>query len=380
MKDVSCKRDISLTDKEKEAFGVHLEQHELSANIWDLFQEWVSLSDANVQFFYLKVYQWDELIGLGLFLKIKPFDLRSSYSRLRAQGPLNTIGSLASSLSRNCVCISLRNLITANITRPFFYAGPDKADLVMQGILTHLKQEKDADMVSILDTSENDPLYEKAGFQKYPSPSESWLDATRYGDSSEYLANHRSLRKNLSRKRNAVSAEICQGPVSDRDKDHIKDCLDCSVENSRVYNPCQQFFEDNIFQTDIFNSGKYVHIFVRLDGRIIGFHTYLVSGSNMGGVLGGFNRDFSRKNYVYERVMVASLDHAIRNGIKRVYYSLIDNYTKLRLVDSLEPCGLYFYSRNPVNREVFKRTFKFNDVFELHSLEKQGLLKYGTKD
>jgi len=250
----------------------------------------------------------------------------------------------------------------------------------MQGILTHLKQEKDADMVSILDTSENDPLYEKAGFQKYPSPSESWLDATRYGDSSEYLANHRSLRKNLSRKRNAVSAEICQGPVSDRDKDHIKDCLDCSVENSRVYNPCQQFFEDNIFQTDIFNSGKYVHIFVRLDGRIIGFHTYLVSGSNMGGVLGGFNRDFSRKNYVYERVMVASLDHAIRNGIKRVYYSLIDNYTKLRLVDSLEPCGLYFYSRNPVNREVFKRTFKFNDVFELHSLEKQGLLKYGTKD
>ena len=85
------------------------------------------------------------------------------------------------------------------------------------------------------------------------------------------------------------------------------------------------------------------------------------------------------KIFPYERIMVASLDYAIKNNIKKVQYSLVDNYTKLRLVNALEPCGLFFYSKNPMNRFVFNKTHKIGDVFKLYSLEKQGLLKYGTK-
>jgi hypothetical protein len=93
----------------------------------------------------------------------------------------------------------------------------------------------------------------------------------------------------------------------------------------------------------------------------------------MGGVLGGFHRTYSRKNFVYERVIVASLDYAIQNRIGRVHYSVIDNHTKLRLVTSLEPCGLYFHSRSALNRLVFSSTFRFNDIHELYTLEKHGL-------
>jgi len=152
----------------------------------------------------------------------------------------------------------------------------------------------------------------------------------------------------------------------------VKACVECSVEYSRVNTPCQQFFEDNIFETDVFKSNKYLNILVRVNGTIAGFHTFQVSGSDMGGVLGGFNRDHSRKSFAYERVIVASLDYAIKNKIKRVHYSLIDNYTKLRLIDSIEPCGLYFYSRNPLNRKVFKLTNKFGDIYHLYLLEQQG--------
>ena len=167
-------------------------------------------------------------------------------------------------------------------------------------------------------------------------------------------------------------SEIRQGPISDTDKEQMKACVECSIENSRVNNPCQQFFEDNIFDTNVFKSSDYVHILVRVDGTIAGFHTFRVSASEMGGVLGGFNRDHSRKSFAYERVIVASLDYAIKNNIKRVHYSLIDNYTKLRLIDSLEPCGLYFYSRNPLNRKIFKLTSKFSDLYMLSLLEEQG--------
>ena len=122
----------------------------------------------------------------------------------------------------------------------------------------------------------------------------------------------------------------------------------------------------------MFTSNGYVHILVRVDGVIAGFHTFQVSGSSMGGVLGGFNRDHSRNNFVYERVIVASLDHAIQNALRRVQYSLIDNHTKLRLLDLREPCGLYFYSSSPMNRTVFARTYEHNDVNTLWQLEQQG--------
>jgi hypothetical protein len=63
------------------------------------------------------------------------------------------------------------------------------------------------------------------------------------------------------------------------------------------------------------------------------------------GVLGEINREYCQRNYVYEGVIVASLDYAIKNNIERIHYSLIDNYTKLRLIDSLEPCDRQISSR-----------------------------------
>jgi len=372
MNNTYCTKDMTLTEQEKEVFSIHLKQQGLSDNVWDLFGEWVARSTPRVSFFYLKVCKDDELIGLGLFVKIKPFDLRSSYSALRNNPFLRQLAGGLSVLSNNCVYLSFRNLITSNLTRPFFYRQPGMADAIMQAILTYLRNEKEADMVTIVDTSVHDDIYQTEGFFKYPSSSEAWLDATRYKDISEYLGEHRSLKKNLSRRKNAVVSETKQGHMSDTDKEQMKACVECSVENSRVNTPCQKFFEDNIFETDVFNSNKYVHILVRVDGTIAGFHTFQVSGSDMGGVLGGFNRDYSQKSFAYERVIVASLDYAIKNNIKRVHYSLIDNYTKLRLIDPLEPCGLYFYSRSPLNRKVFKLTNKFGDIYKLYLLEKQG--------
>jgi hypothetical protein len=373
MDNISCKQDTSLTEAEKAVFADHLKRHGLSDNIWDLFAEWVAKSTSQVNFFYLKVCLDHELIGLALFLKIKPYDLRTSYASVRNNIHLNKLLSILSRVTNNCVYISFRNLITANITRPFFYSTPELEDTIMDCILTHLKREKEANMVSILDTSMNDHHYQMAGFARYPASSEAWLDATKYSEISEYLAEHRSLRRNLARRKSTAATEIQQGPISDIDRGQIRDCLDCSVENSRINTPCQVFFEDNIFETEVFKSDKYVHILIRVDGRIAGFHTFQVSGSNMGGVLGGFHRAYSRKNFVYERVIVGSLDYAIQNQIDRVHYSVIDNYTKLRLVTCLEPCGLYFYSRSPLNRRVFASTFRFNDIHELYSLEKRGL-------
>jgi hypothetical protein len=371
MTNLHCEKDRSLTEEEKRVFTGHLEQQGLSANVWDLFAEWVTRSTPEVHFFYLKVYMDAKLVGLGLFLKMKPFDLRSSYSTLRTHALLNRIAGRLSVLIRNCVYVSFRNLITSNLTRPFFYSDPGMGHMIMKAILRSLKEEKEADMITIIDTATNDHLYQTEGFRKYPSSSEAYLDTAKYDDISQYLREHRSLKRNLSRKKGDVVTTVQQGPVSDLDKGQMKTCIVCSVENSRVNNPCQKFFEEHVFGTEIFNSDKFIHICTRVDEKIAGFHTFQVSGSHMGGVLGGFNREYSQSHFLYERVIVASLDYAIKNGLGWVHYSLIDNHTKLRLVKSLEPCGLYFFSRSALNRKVFALSYKASDMYALHLLEAQ---------
>ena len=237
MNNVYCKKDTSLTIEEKDVFTGHLKQEELSHNIWDIFEEWVKRSTSKVEFFYLKVYQRDELIGLGLFLKIKPVDLRASYSMFRKNAFVKKIVSAISFLTSNCVYISFRNLITSNLTRPFFYRESGMEDIIMKAILIYLKEEKEADMVTIVDTSANDNHYQKAGFDIYPSSSEASFDATQYKDISEYLNEHRSLKKNLKRKKKFITTEILQGPISKNDQIQIKECLYCSIEKSRVNTP-----------------------------------------------------------------------------------------------------------------------------------------------
>jgi hypothetical protein len=143
----------------------------------------------------------------------------------------------------------------------------------------------------------------------------------------------------------------------------------CSVEHSRVNNPCQRFFEDNIFATEAYRSDDYVHVLVRVGDTIAGFHTFLHCGRNLGGVLGGFDRDHTRNSFPYERVIVGSLAYAVEHSIDRVHYSLIDNLTKLRLVGEREPCGLYFWSRSRAKRKLFELTYRFGDIHQLSLLE-----------
>jgi hypothetical protein len=341
----------------------------LSGHIWDLFGEWVELSTPNVHFFYLQVHAGSELLGLGLFLRIRPFDLRTSYSKLRRSAFWSKLAGKLSVLSGNCVYLSFRNLITCNLARPFFCRESAMEDEVMAAMLDWLRVQDDADMVTIVDTTSHDHLYQQARFTAYPSSSEAYFDVAKYANISQYLAQHRSLKRNLARRKTRVKTETTVGPLSPADREQMRACVECSAGLSKVNNPCQQFFEDHILDTELFNSDQVLHIRVRVDGHIAGFHTFQICGSHMGGILGGFNRQYTRNNFVYERVIVASLDYGIRSGLDRIHYSLIDNHTKLRLVESREPCGLYFFSRSPLNRKVFDLTYPYSDVYDLCQLE-----------
>jgi len=371
MKEILCSKENFFSEEEKGVFAAHLCAEGIAVNVWDLFGEWVARSGPPVNFFYLKARRGGELIGLGLFLEVRPVDLRTSYKGLRQSPFLGRLAGGVSVLSRNCLCVSFRNLITANLTRPFFYRDPSLADPVMRAMLQFLKNDRKYDMVTVIDTLDHHDRYRGEGFRAYPSSSEAVLEPGRYEGVAGYLNTHKNLKKNLARKKFLSFAEITRGSLGESDLREMRACVANSIEESNVNTPCQKFFESHIFDTGAYRTDDYVHILVRVDGVIAGFHTYLESGRSLGGVLGGFNRAHTRNHFVYERVILASLEYALARNLCRVNYSLIDNRTKLRLVDSRVPCALYFYSRNALNSKVFDVTYRYNDIGRLAELEKK---------
>jgi len=368
---LSCKESEALSEDEKSVFEAHLAELGISRNVWDIFEQWVGRSTPEVRFFYLKVYDGADLAGVGLFLRLKPYDIRSSFLKLRTNPVLSLLARGFSALTRNCVYTTFQILVTSNLARPFFFKDPRQQVQVLAAMLDHLKRLPDADSVSLIDHASNAPIFEKEGYDAYPSPSLSWIDATKYSNVSEYLSQHRNLKRNLARKRtnDSVTTEVRQGVLSKTELEELQACVQCSIGNTKVYMPCQTFFERNVFTSKAYTSDDYIHVLVRIHGKVAGFHTFQRSGSHLGGVLGGFNRENNHHHFVYEKVMVAILGHAIDNRFQRVYFSIIDNHTKLRLVTDTEPCKLYFHSRNPGNRNFFQKTFQHSDVNSLHLLE-----------
>ncbi|MBW2523968.1 MAG: hypothetical protein JRI23_07330 [Deltaproteobacteria bacterium] len=369
MSALRCSKHGTLTGKEKAAFAARLGQQGLAVDVFDLFGEWAARSTDRIEFFYLKVHANSALVGLGLLLRIRPFDLRTSYSRLRRRPTWSKLAGAVSALADNCLYVAFRNLITANLTRPFFCTTADLEDGVMEAILRWLRDRDDADMVSIVDTTVHEDVYRRVGFSRFPTSSEAFFDVGRYDDISQYLAGHRSLKRNLARRKNRVRTEIARGPVSANDREQIRACVACSAGLSKVNNPCQAFFEEHIFDTEVFNAERYTHIRVRVDDHIAGFHIFQTCGTHLGGVLGGFDRAYTRNNFVYERVIVASLQHALEQGLAQVHYSLVDNHTKRRLVPGREPCAVYSFARSPMNRKIFEATYEHSDMYDLFLLE-----------
>jgi hypothetical protein len=149
----------------------------------------------------------------------------------------------------------------------------------------------------------------------------------------------------------------------------IVECLMCSYRHSKGILPVQEFFNANILRTALFQSDRFIHFVIRVDGQIAGFSTRLMCGKNLIGIIGGYNRELSGHAPVYDFMIVTTLDFCIQNGYTRLVYGLVDNHTKAKLMDSFREQKFYSYSRNPLLNLLLKRGYRFLSGYDLHQID-----------
>jgi hypothetical protein len=160
--------------------------------------------------------------------------------------------------------------------------------------------------------------------------------------------------------RGAVPEEIMGGMIA---------CLACSYRHTKGVLPIQEFFNSNLLRTALFESDRFIHFVIRVDGEIAGFSTRLLCGRNLIGIIGGYNRELPGNLPVYDFMIATTLEFCLQNQYERLVFGLVDNHTKARMMDCFREQRFYFYARNPLLRLLLKRAYRLLSVHDLHRID-----------
>jgi hypothetical protein len=327
---------------------------------------------ADFAFHYIKVFSGKGLLGIAMIGICRRFDraamLAPSHPGLRrVVAALNRLPFASKSLF---FCFA--EMFTMNIAPAFITIRASDAAELRTAVARHLVTRKDCDLFVILDDPLFQATYEEANLISLPFASNVSIDIDGLHDAAAFLAGHRKTRQKLRQLARAdVHIEHRADGVEAAEKAQMRDCLLQSASHSRTPTPFQSFYNNDIVRGAWMNAPGAVHTLLWLDGRIVAFASNFRCGRDLGGIMGGVDRRYSRGLPIYERLIVAEVEFAIANGISRMRYGIANNETKIRLVNRFAPVFAYVGARRRLDRLSLLALYPFTSLFEVARFEQR---------
>jgi hypothetical protein len=175
----------------------------------------------------------------------------------------------------------------------------------------------------------------------------------RPGGTDALLARHRNLRRKIAKYRNKAGiVELVEGPLGPDDAARVLHCLEQSAATAPVRAPFQENYANMVRWASTSGAPGVVHFLARLDGAIVGYHSYLRSGTRLQCLSGGFDRVRQSTYHAYENVLLETMRYAEAAGLAAVAFGPVSNPSKAALMPQSAPFVLRFYSRHQVVRRA----------------------------
>ncbi len=351
-----------LSSQEQAVFSDYLKRQDVDENVWQIYLCYFEAESRWTRPLVLRVFQDDRLIAAALLLECRHVG-RSLFKSSWLYNPVNWLGT--------SVIIWLRAGFGPEvIANPGFYAQDVNSDLIAGEMISYLHSKSVAFFIT--DYRVNAFLHERA--KVFPYVDEGTVDVSGMETVQDYIAEHSNLKRKIrSFKNKGGTIEVFRGMLVDKDQKAIVKCCDSTMRKSFVYTPFQDIFLDVIQETLHCDSSSFVHIITKMDGEITGYHSYMETGSTLRMLHGAFNRNLKTTHHAYENLLIATVDHAIEQKLKKVYFGPIMNETKRRMMRESEPCSTYFYSCNPVIRFIFAL------MYSRSQLQNKKLMAFASK-
>jgi len=105
---------------------------------------------------------------------------------------------------------------------------------------------------------------------------------------------------------------------------------------------------------------RIVHFIARLDGDVIGYHSFALSGKCMYCLSGAFDRSRTTTYHAYENLIIESIKFGLELGIKTIYYGSVLNPTKAKMMNAYSQCEQRYYSKFKLITKAFHILINFS--------------------
>lgn len=373
---IRCVEASTLEEAERAALAGALLRRGLSLDVFWFFDVLVDLGQQghDFDFRYVKVLAGDTLMGVALVGTSHRFDrstmMAPGYPVLRRM--IAVTDRLTFRRTRLGFCFA--EMFTMNILPAFAPVIEAHAAPLRAHVARHLLASGGHDVVVILDQPEFQDTYEPLGFLALPYASTAEIDLTEFTSAADFVDRHPRLRRKLralSRARPDLEIEHRSGRLNAAEIAQMERCLLQSAHHSRTPTPFQSLYNERMLHGAWMQRPEPVHTLLRLDGRIVAFATNLPCGTELGGILGGVDRESAGRLPIYERLIVAEVELGIAVGARRMHYGIANNATKIRLVNRLHPCFAFVGARRAFDRHSILALYPFTALFDVMRFEQR---------
>lgn len=161
------------------------------------------------------------------------------------------------------------------------------------------------------------------------------IDCRTFGDSSDFLAKHKRLRRHLRQHaKSGGTVYLHEGPVGEELARQFSRLVLTTYRHHGGMGRIQ--FKDYAYRTCgsfFMNSRDAVHIYASENGRLTGLQSFVRHPARLELSEGGFDRSRDT-HHAYEAIIAESVDYAVEHGIDFIGYGGIWNAGKDRYTDT----------------------------------------------
>lgn len=230
-------------------------------------------------------------------------------------------------------------LLTDGHSNPgFVAAGLDRHEFFLQAVTFLQKKYMQGCVVDFADAD---------GGKNYvatPFARAGWIDLRGVQTADELYANSKNLRRKIRKFANKGGViEIVRGPAAPEVQTAA---LTCMRSNPLTLLAAFQDNYENMIQASLVTPNPdIVHFVARLEGEIVGYHTFAIVGQRLICLSGAFDRTRHTTFHAYENVLLTSIEFALAEGLTGIETGPIVNATKDKMVPGQRPTEIRFYTR-----------------------------------
>ena len=244
---------------------------------------------------------------------------------------------------------------------PFLVGAAVPGDEIRRAICQFLKRERRVDTIWINEPESAADWAAREGFVQFYNLPIVHVDLAGCEDLESYFARlSKKRRRNARQERERFESagarvETWVGPLGDAHPrlDELLSCLRASAAHSKLTVP----YNDVLTGPTAFAEQDQTVLAAVVDGRVVGFMSFLHTGGRLMQCHGGLDYDRSLEVCAYHNLIYAGIEMALTRGCQLLSMGPLNNETKRCAGTTLKPIVANLWSRLPGDRWVGNNFF-----------------------